>query len=696
MKASKIIGAGLGIGAAAVLGEIIYKTAQTPIPDLPEKVKDGSLFEGGKDSEFVNVYYSLLNGDEISESEVYRILKFQTDYVDRRFDCADFRLQLLFRIYKDCGSALSDRAKQLIKKTFLNFKYFMDEPGDDSMCYWSENHQIEFAVSEYLAGQEWGDEIFANDGFTGEYHRVKASHRIEAWMKQRFDFGFSEYLSNNYLLEDIGPMSNYISYCLDRKSAERMKIVMDILWLDVALNSVNNRFSAASSRMYGDNKAGNFYGNSVLTCMNKIWGERNLEALKNLPEKEKRLIENSFSLVPGSMEVNFISLIDSGEYAVPEIISDIALSRESFAVKMHSGLSPEDMEREKLIGQAPEQIMAQLGAESFTNPEVIENTVKYVKANRMHRNLFIYYFKYLDTLLLKRLNLKKIAEKHELMMHGIALGDANIYTYRTADYAMTTLVAKDVDRCGAQEHIWNANIAENLTLFTTHPAKTDEKSFGSSPGYWIGNGRRPMSVQQENVNITIYKLPTKRRLPEIKISDMTHAYFPKCFYDETEHCGNIIFGRRNNVFVALIGNGEMQFKPYNEAAAKPFYKTYDSKIQDGAYMITGEFDLCRQGGEYHSYITELSDSGKESFEDFKARILSNPVSFNGSSVTYKSLCGELYADYCGVYLLNGVRAETEFKRYDCKFCTAERKPEKIAIGGKWTLDFVNAVRKANG
>lgn len=281
-------------------------------------------------------------------------------------------------------------------------------------------------------------------------------------------------------------------------------------------------------------------------------------------------------------------------------------------------------------------------------------------------------------------------------MHGIALGDANIYTYRTADYAMTTLVAKDVDRCGAQEHIWNANIAENLTLFTTHPAKTDEKSFGSSPGYWIGNGRRPMSVQQENVNITIYKLPTKRRLPEIKISDMTHAYFPKCFYDETEHCGNIIFGRRNNVFVALIGNGEMQFKPYNEAAAKPFYKTYDSKIQDGAYMITGEFDLCRQGGEYHSYITELSDSGKESFEDFKARILSNPVSFNGSSVTYKSLCGELYADYCGVYLLNGVRAETEFKRYDCKFCTAERKPEKIAIGGKWTLDFVNAVRKANG
>ena len=82
--------------------------------------------------------------------------------MNSRFDCADFRCQLLFKIYKDCGEKLSDRCRALIKNTFLGFKYFMDEPGNDSMCYWSENHQIMFAVSEYLAGKEWQNEIFSN------------------------------------------------------------------------------------------------------------------------------------------------------------------------------------------------------------------------------------------------------------------------------------------------------------------------------------------------------------------------------------------------------------------------------------------------------------------------------------------------------------------------------------------------------
>ena len=111
-----------------------------------------------------------------------------------------------------------------------------------------------FAVSEYLAGQEWPEEIFRNNGMTGKEHMHKAKIRIDAWMQQRFNFGFSEYLSNNYLAEDIAPMANYIADSDDKKSVEQMKIIMDILWLDVELNSVCNRFVATSSRMYGNNK----------------------------------------------------------------------------------------------------------------------------------------------------------------------------------------------------------------------------------------------------------------------------------------------------------------------------------------------------------------------------------------------------------------------------------------------------------
>ena len=67
------------------------------------------------------------------------------------------------------------RARQAI----LNFKYWMDEPGHDSMCYWSENHQILFAACEYLAGQLYPNEIFSNDGRKGKEKQERARIRIE-------------------------------------------------------------------------------------------------------------------------------------------------------------------------------------------------------------------------------------------------------------------------------------------------------------------------------------------------------------------------------------------------------------------------------------------------------------------------------------------------------------------------------------
>jgi hypothetical protein len=147
---------------------------------------------------------------------------------------------------------------------------------------------------------------------------------------------------------------------------------------------------------------------------------------------------------------------------------------------------------------------------------------------------------------------EKVAARLNLMPHGIALGRGNIYTYRNAHYSMSTAVCKSVDMCGAQDHEWSASIAEELSLFTTHPAGDGNGRYGASPGYWVGNGRLPMSVQNENVNVTIYKIPKKKRLGENAVASMTHAYMPRDFYDELELDGNRVFARKNGVFVAVF------------------------------------------------------------------------------------------------------------------------------------------------
>jgi len=657
--------------------ELIRLIRIKPIPDLPDK-SDADKYSLNINGKSFEDLYLFLSGKQtepsFSEDEIYSLLSKQTEYMNKRFDCADFRAQMLFKIHKDCGEKLNEKCKALIKEAFLNFKYFMDEPGDDSMCYWSENHLLLFAVSEYLAGQEWHDEIFTNNGMTGKEHMQKAKIRIDAWMEQRFNFGFSEYLSNNYLAEDISPMANYIAYSKDEKSVEKMKIIMDILWLDVALNSVNNRFVAVSSRMYGNNKAANCIGNSIQAAMNILWGK----------EYYKK---------PNYIVLCFTDIVEKGIYFLPQVIKDIAISKEAFVSKMSCGLSPSDMVKENLIGQQPHQIMAQMGAETFTNPEVIYNTLQYLKNNKMYRNSFVGYFKFLNLTILKCVNWQKFARRYSIMPHGIALGRGNVYTFRNAHYSISTDICKDVGVCGAQDHVWTTNIAEELTLFTTHPAGNGNGKYGASPGYWIGNGRRPVSVQNESVNITIYKIPEKKRLGETDIASMTHAYMPKDFYDEFELDGNTVFAKKNGIFVALISNGELKFKPFDSDSANGILK--GRKFPDDI-KLEGEFDLCRYGNGYHIYITELPDADKETFDEFKTRIRNNAVNFGcDGSAKYTTESGMIEVSYDGIFNVNDKPAEKEFNRYDSKFCKAKRKSETITVDSgknRLILDFKNAKR----
>lgn len=90
----------------------------------------------------------LSRGNSIDEADIIDLCEF----VDRRYDCADFRLITILRVLYDYKDLISLETLERMENTVLNFKYWMDEPGEDSMCYWSENHQILFFASQYLAG----------------------------------------------------------------------------------------------------------------------------------------------------------------------------------------------------------------------------------------------------------------------------------------------------------------------------------------------------------------------------------------------------------------------------------------------------------------------------------------------------------------------------------------------------------------
>ena len=309
--------------------------------------------------------------------------------IDIREDCADFTANALIRFYLENKHRLKESNKLEIKNTLTNFKYWMDQYDGrkDSMCHWSENHQILFAVTEYLAGNEWEEETFA-DGNIGATHVEFAKERINAWMKQRFYYGFNEYYSNNYYPEDIAPMANFIQFANKKDSdmVEQMKIIMDIIFYDIASQShkyIDNNgntqyaFMSASGRMYMDNKASDDTGNRLRPYIDLVLqnGTDYLTNSRNFFVCFKRMYEHK----------------ENGEYIyqVPDVIKEIFNdTSETQIVKASNGITLTELVDDGFVGQDVNQIMMQTGMEAFSNPEVINNSIKYLNKNKLFNNEF--------------------------------------------------------------------------------------------------------------------------------------------------------------------------------------------------------------------------------------------------------------------------------------------------------------------
>ena len=67
-------------------------------------------------------------------------------------DCADFLLVPLLWCRMAWPERIGAATRTRIDATMLGFRYWMDEPGNDVMWYFSENHALLFHTASHLAG----------------------------------------------------------------------------------------------------------------------------------------------------------------------------------------------------------------------------------------------------------------------------------------------------------------------------------------------------------------------------------------------------------------------------------------------------------------------------------------------------------------------------------------------------------------
>ncbi|MBM3135367.1 MAG: hypothetical protein FJZ89_08850 [Chloroflexi bacterium] len=172
--------------------------------------------------------------------------------IKQRKDCSDFYLVGLLGMMHRYGHhpSFPEALKQPLEECVLNFRYWADEPGSDAMWFWSENHQILFHACEVLAGQLYPDRIFTNAGQTGQWHREKGERLALSWLLKRGAGGFSEWDSNCYFEEDLLALSHLADLAESQPVYDLATVVMDKMFLTMALNSYKGTFGSTHGRTY--------------------------------------------------------------------------------------------------------------------------------------------------------------------------------------------------------------------------------------------------------------------------------------------------------------------------------------------------------------------------------------------------------------------------------------------------------------
>jgi hypothetical protein len=193
--------------------------------------------------------------------------------INARKDCSDFYLVGLLGMMHRYGSdpSFPEKLKEPLEECILNFKYWMDEPGSDAMCYWTENHQILFHTCEVLAGQLYPERTFANVGETGRWHREKGERMALSWLRKRASGGFREWDSNCYFEEDLLALSHLADLAENQQVWEMAAVVMDKMLFTMALNSFRGVFGSTHGRSYAPLIKGG-YRESTSGIGRLMWG----------------------------------------------------------------------------------------------------------------------------------------------------------------------------------------------------------------------------------------------------------------------------------------------------------------------------------------------------------------------------------------------------------------------------------------
>lgn len=502
--------------------------------------------------------------------------------VDAWVDTSDFDHMRLWTLWHTGGDRLSPPVRDALRQRIVDYRYWYTDPLPagrvDHKWFWSENHRIIAHVLEHLAGRDLPQERFTVSGELGAVHRDRGRQRITRWLDEKTRWGFSEWHSDVYYVEDLEALLLLAEFG-DDDLAARAAAMIDVLLHDLAAHQFEGSMGSTHGRSYMKNKA-RAETQGVRPTIDLLFGD-------------DRSAEQ-----PDFLAVLFAR---ATRYRPPEAIVRIARDRATMTDIETTGVPLGELGTFGLGGAPegtsftdPEQLAFWWDSGAMTAWQVVPLSLRTI---REHQLTDTDLFRPLAPLLDRRDLSSSVGAQYaayalSCQINAGLLARRTTVTHRTATGMLSSVQDFRPGCLGRQYHPWQATLGGDAIVFTTHPANADRGQWADDDLYWNG-GVMPRVAQSEGTLIAIHS-PGYQPGDAADHLPLTHAYFPTERFDEVRQVGRWTFGRRGDGYVALYSHREVTFA---EPGPNPA-------------GLTKSYDLIAAGGPDNVWITELGDRGR--------------------------------------------------------------------------------------
>ena len=587
---------------------------------------------------------------------------------DRR-DGADFVANGLARLYQAKSPLVTAALREEIKKALLGMKYWVDEPGGaDLLSMWSENHQINYHAAEYLAGQLFPKEIFTNNGKDGRWHQAAARRRILRWIEVKARTGFTEWDSNNCYMNTMAALLNLAELAADRDVASRSAMLLDVMFLDMAVDSFRGTYGTSHGRTSPRTVLAGGTGEDTTGMQRIAFGMGSLGK-------------------PDSAASNYLAA--NRRYRVSPTVQAIGQHLpDELSNRERQSLVVEDARRLGLDFGKPDDFFLLKAGGQFASPEKTRKTLAMMKTLNVPRWGLVMR-PWAEAVDATYAELRKQG-KPLIDLDNSSLATVDKLTYRTPDYQLSTALDYRKGLPGSQQYIWQATLGPSTLVTTIHPGPTSK--------YW--QGRLPRNGQYKNVLVALYDVPAEK-LPgprtvipagaggdampspapsEESLDPRTLAVFRRASFDEVTQSNGWTFGRKGQAYVALWSKGLTSWT--------------------GNGVFGGEGLVAH--GRRNAWICQMGRQAVDgAFADWTRKIAAARLAATAASVKYAAPgVGEVSFAWDGPLTVDGkevpLHGDLRFDNPYAKVAWGQGRYEIAHAGRKLLIDFAKGVHRESG